>query len=68
MEKECSILFEQNPQFMHYMSHMDDVSHIMWLLYDANKAMQMQLNSFLSQWKKYGCILFMKTCKKPDDM
>ena len=54
---------------MHY-SHLDDVSHIMWLLYDADKAMQMQLNSFFSQreWKKYGYSLLMKTCKKLDDM
>ena len=36
---------------MHYVSQMDEVSHIMLLLYDANKAMQMQLNSFLSEWK-----------------
>ena len=55
---------------MHYVSHMDDVSQIMWLLYDADKAMQMQLNSFFSQseWKKYGYSLLMKTCKKLDDM
>ena len=52
---------------MHYVSQMDEVSHIMWLLYDANKAMQMQLNSFKSM-EKYGCILLMKTCKKPDDI
>ena len=59
-------------KFMHYShsySHMDDVSHIMWLLYDADKAMQMQLNSFFSQreWKKYGYSLLIKTCKKLDD-